>query len=362
MKVKLLYLLSLCIALILLSCLKTQQRFIGNRPEKFEPEKGKYLVFIGQDMEAIGGIDGYNGYCDYFDTPAGITVYTSITSDNNYNKKDLAKSDGIFSMADWGSGHCYADKQIRHPRFRNSVLAIGLSIVDNEKAIYTGQRDSMIIRLGNWIKSLEDRPVFLRIGYEFDGDEWNHYNCEEYILAWRYIVDRFNALSINNIAFVWQSKGGGTTMKEMEKWYPGDEYVNWCGYSYFANPDKEMIHFAKKHKKPVFIAELTPVIQDGNKYLDSDMKNPESAKMIWDKWFTEFFKTIEENKDVIKAFSYINCDWPSQVMWVNNPVFNKVDSRLQEDEYVSRKWIEKISSDEYLKPTDKLFDILWHRN
>ena len=36
---------------------------------KFEPEDGKCLVFIGQDMEAIGGIEGKEGYINFFGTP-----------------------------------------------------------------------------------------------------------------------------------------------------------------------------------------------------------------------------------------------------------------------------------------------------
>lgn len=43
-----------------------------------EPEDGKCLVFIGQDMEAIGGIEGKEGYVNFFGTPAGITIYTNI--------------------------------------------------------------------------------------------------------------------------------------------------------------------------------------------------------------------------------------------------------------------------------------------
>ena len=35
---------------------------------KFEPEDGKCLVFIGQDMEAIGGIEGKEGYVNFFGT------------------------------------------------------------------------------------------------------------------------------------------------------------------------------------------------------------------------------------------------------------------------------------------------------
>ena len=43
---------------------------------KYEPEDGKCFVFIGQDLGAVGGLEQYNeGYCDHFQTPAGITVY-----------------------------------------------------------------------------------------------------------------------------------------------------------------------------------------------------------------------------------------------------------------------------------------------
>ena len=36
---------------------------------KFEPKDGKVLVFVGQDLEALGGVKQYeNGYLDYFET------------------------------------------------------------------------------------------------------------------------------------------------------------------------------------------------------------------------------------------------------------------------------------------------------
>ena len=36
-----------------------------SKPAKFEPEDGKCLLFVGQDMDAIGGLKAYSdGYCD----------------------------------------------------------------------------------------------------------------------------------------------------------------------------------------------------------------------------------------------------------------------------------------------------------
>ncbi len=337
----------------------------GKTLAKFEPQDGKCLFFIGQDMPAIGGVEGYNdGYCDYLDIPAGITGYTNFSPGAESFGHVLQGNDGIFSMANWGSGDSYLDFQIKQPGFENCLVAIGLSFVDHEKNVAEGVHDNLIENLANWIKSLGERPVFLRIGYEFDGHEWNHYDREYYLKSWHHIVDKFREMKVENVAFVWQSKGVLTPMEEMEDWYPGDEYVDWCGYTYFAHPDDEMIKFARKHGKPVFIAELTPVFQEGltNVYYDTDIKKPEIAKKMWDEWYAPFFKKLEDNQDVLKAFSYINTDWPSEPMWVDNATFNQVDSRIQKSGYVSEKWANEVSKERYLKPTTQLFNLLWNNN
>ncbi len=363
--------LSICIVIVvaLLSNCNSQTRKTNlndskqRKLAKFEPEDGKCLFFIGQDMPAIGGIEGYNnGYCDHFDIPAGITGYTNFSPGLEGYGHVNRGNDGILSMDNWGSGDSYLDYQVKAPGFENCAVAIGLSMVDTERKVAEGELDSLIVELGTWIKSLGCRPVFLRIGYEFDGHEWNHYDSIYYKKAWHHIVDMLHNMKVKNVATVWQSKGVGTSMKEMDAWYPGDDYVDWCGYTYFAHPDDEMLKFARKHDKPVFIAELTPVFQEGNTeiYYDADIKKPDIAKKIWDEWYTTFFKTIEENEDVIKAFSYINTDWPSEAMWVDNITFNQVDARIQMSDYVGERWVNEVSKDRYLKPTPKLFDKLWN--
>lgn len=320
--------------------------------QKFVPKDGQCLVFIGQDLEAIGGLDAYNdGYTDYFETPAGVTVYTNLSPNDEshgYYNKGL---DGIKSKANWGAGDSNASLYLQDSTYQNSAIAIGLSIVNHERRIAKGELDYLIEDLANWIKSSR-RPIFLRIGYEFDGWEWNHYKRRPYLAAWRRIHAIFKKMDVHNVAFVWQSKGTGSNQKVLEKWYPGDDIVDWCGYSYFGQPDQEMLIFARKHNKPVFIAEATPVRQIDNLYFDSDLKKENLDKLIWLEWFEPFFKTIRDNADVIKAFSYINSDWSSQPMWISNPTFQKVDSRIQMSNYVSEKWKKELRDSRYLHASD----------
>ncbi|MCD8166576.1 MAG: glycoside hydrolase family 26 protein [Bacteroides sp.] len=288
----------------------------ARKPAKYEPEEGQCFVFISQDLEAVGGLPDYNqGYCDHFATPAGITVYLGMGGDGDHVS-------GLYEVSNWGSGDCCANKYPLSNRFDNSMIAIGLAMVGQEEAISSGKQDAALDKIGEWIRNMAPHPVFLRIGYEFDGFDWNHYIPATYIPAYKYIKDRFDAAGIDNIAYVWQSKGDGTPISELDKWYPGNDYVDWCAYSYFGKPDKVMIEYACRKGKPVFIAEATPVFQEGDTYFDADINKPETAQRIWDEWFTGFFKVIEENGDVIKAFSYINIDWLSQPMWIENVTFS----------------------------------------
>lgn len=305
--------------------------------QKFEPKDGACFLFIGQDLGAVGGVEGYSsGYCNSFDMPAGVTVYLGKKTE----KEEVA---GLYQIANWGSGDCCANLYPTTPMFANAMISIGYDIVGSEEKIVRGEENMRIDEMGNWIKSLSPRPVFLRIGYEFDGAEWNFYQPETYKPAYRYIKDRLDEMGITNVAYVWQSKGVGTTVDEMRNWYPGDDYVDWCSYSYFGMPDTNMIAFARIVKKPVFIAEATPVFQEDERYFDADIKKEATARKIWDEWFTNLFQVIEENSDVIKALAYINVDWYAQDMWIPNPTFQQCDSRIQMSPYVTSKWLEKIS-------------------
>ncbi len=169
------YAISLAILFVSYSCASqnTIMPNSNNKTEsikaKFEPRDGECLFFIGQDMRAIGGLENYSdGYCDHFEVPVGITLYTGFakgTASYGYIQKG---NDGIKTIANWGAEDSCVQCYIDDTDFKHSMIAIGLSLVGNEKKVAKGQHDDLIRELGEWIKGIE-RPVFLRIGYEFDG-------------------------------------------------------------------------------------------------------------------------------------------------------------------------------------------------
>ena len=342
----------------------TTQMISKDKRAKFEPEDGKCILFVGQELEAIGGLEKWNdGYLDHFDTPGGFTMYTKIRPGDEEFGFTYSGLAGIHTTDDWGDSPSNMSLQLADEDFKNMALSIGLELVNHEKEVANGALDSLVVALGKWIKSLGERPVFLRIGYEFSG-LWNHYNREDYIASFRKIRKLYDKMGIENVAYVWQSHGSDEPMELLESWYPGDEYVDWCGYSFFASWDQaNMIEFARKKGKPVFIAEATPTITDPKekgtgKTKETILSNAEQAQEAWDKWFIPFFNTIHENPDIVKAVSYINCHWKSHRMWFNNPTFQNVDARLHINEDIAKKWRVETNKDTYLKASPNLFSIL----
>lgn len=336
---------------------------------KFEPEAGQVILFAGQELEAVGANDLYsNGYMDHFDAPGGWTTYSNINPGENSFGRVQEGLDGLWDTHDWGDNDYNAMLQHNDPDYANMAMAIGLQFVNHEEEVASGEHDAYIDRLADFLLSLGERPVFLRIAYEFDGDPWNHYDRESTVTAYRRIVDQLRAKRVENTAYVWQSTGFISTPDQLEAWYPGDDYVDWCGVSFFNRwREIEMFEFARKKGKPVFIAEASPTISDFNakfngKTIVTQLSDPEQAQEAWEKWFIPFFKAVDDNPDVVKAISYINCHWDAHPMWVNNPTFKGIDARLQLNDSISARWKRITGQEKYLKSSEDLYDILYHRN
>lgn len=335
-----------------------------NERAKFEPEDGKCILFVGQELDAIGGLEDYNdGYYDHFKAPGGFTMYTNFSPGDTMFGNVTKGLDGVFETDRWGDGPSNMSLQLADNDFKHSVLAIGLWMVNHEEEVANGSLDHLIDSLGHFLKDLGERPVFLRIGYEFSGP-WNHYEREHFLTAYKRIKDRYDEMGINNVAYVWQSHGFDEPMEHLESWYPGDDYVDWCGTSFFSRwSEINMIEFARKHNKPVFIAESTPTIStDSVKTTGMTeeiiLSNTAQAEEAWEKWFVPFFNMIEENPDVVKAVSYINCHWKANPMWFDNPTFKRVDARLQINPAIAQKWKDKVYTDKYLQASPELFNLL----
>ncbi len=298
---------------------------------KYAPADGKKLLILGQDLGAVGGLKAYRqGYVDAMaQVPAGVTSYTG-----------LPKMNALNDLANWGAGDLQAKLYLKDKTFDNSFIVLGLWMVGQEAALAEGAHDQAIRRLGKWIKKAK-RPVFLRIGYEFDGP-WNNYDPGAYVKAWRRIVSLFDDEQVMNCAYVWQSAGIPDT--NIQNWYPGDEYVNWVAYSLFSGVGQgdRMLTFAREHVKPVMIAESTP--------RGSKLKK-EAGLPIWNHWFVPYFAAIYAH-DEIKAVHYINANWDRQQMWIGQ---GWGDSRIQANDLIKERWEKEMRKTYWIMADDGLF-------
>jgi Glycosyl hydrolase family 26 len=362
-----------CFAVLLFSCnnqTSTNNNSIvvdSTRLAKFEPANGKVILFAGQDLEAIGGTDKYtDGYFDHFPTPGGSTQYTDFLTGHETFGLVHKGLDGLTTLDNWGDGDENISVTTADKDFDNCTLAIGLDISQgHDSTTSVGGHDSLIYRFGNWLKTLGNKPVFLRIGYEFDGEAWNHYKKEFYIPAWKRIRQKLDSMGIENVAYVWQSQGAGASRDVLNAFYPGDDMVDWVAFSYFdaaAEVNHPMIQFARDHKKPLFIAEASPVFPD-EKFVGKplDLTKTEDATKAWKDWFTPLFKMVNDNPDVIKAIHYINCPWKSRKMWKDNGYFKNIDARITKNDSMKVWWLRETSKDKYLKASDTLFSYLWNK-
>jgi len=291
---------------------------------KFVPPEGKILLVVGQDIKNI------NGYLKSIKIiPGGFTIYTSVEF-----------TGGLDTRMDRGGGVQFARKLVN--RYPDTVLQMGLNMVGALGKVNRGDLDESLDELISWIRKA-DRPVFLRLGYEFDNPS-NQYDPDRYIAAFRTVVDRFREKKVENVAFVWHSYAAYMSRPHLD-WYPGDDYVDWLALSYFRQPRPYLDAFAdlaKELEKPLMVAESSPW------QLPTRL-----GASVWKDWFVPLFYFMEEKG--VQAFSYINCDWDAIPEFRTK---NWGDARLQSNRYITQKWIDEISQESYLKSSPRLFEIL----
>jgi hypothetical protein len=282
----------------------------------FVPPHGKCLLLVGQDNRSIDDYVAATGT-----VPGGVMVYTGVHDFGN--------------VADF-------DYLLR--KYPRCAFQIGLYMVDSLDRVNNGECDDNIRRLGEWIKS-SHRPVYLRVGYEFDFPA-NKYEPGKYVNAFRHVRDRLDDQGATNVAYVWHSCAAGSP--RIDDWYPGDGYVDWVAISFFAQPVGQVVpvaEYARRHGKPLMIAESTP-------YGLGTGKGQES----WDRWFAPVFGFID--KYHVKAFCYIDWRWESQPMFKGQ---GWGDCRIEANDLVKSRWLETTGSERFLKSSKGLYKQLGYR-
>ena len=221
---------------------------------------------------------------------------------------------------------------------------------DVAKAAGYGKYDDVIRQYSAWAKTTA-RPIYLRIGYEFDGPH-NALEPAEYVRAYRRIVDIMREEGVDNVALVWHSYSYKTYRDyPLSDWYPGDDYVDWVGISVFFQPYDDpdlgpesdaVLEFARAHRKPVMIAESNPVLGI-----------EKEGTGTWDSWFVNFF-TMTYAKN-IKAISFVNADWPRFAI---EGIGDWKDARIYNNPRIASAWFEETRKNRYLKQSRELFQQL----
>ena len=342
------------------------------------------MLIVGQDLAAIRGYadsgccaapDGYTAYLAFYDLLSPERGYGGLGLDSRGAPIDLEHS--------WGAGPVNARKTATE--FGGGHLAIGLSIAENDRpgaldALVAGAYDAHIDQLAELFRHVEG-AAFLRIGYEFDG-AWNHgyADAARFVAAWRRIVDRLRQRGADNALFLWQASASPIddlldgAPEDIARWYPGDDYVDWLGFSWFLRPDaaptaanakptrtprqlaEQVLALARAAAKPVMIAEAAPQGFDLGRLTRANVSplwdGPagEGARSmtedeVWRAWYGPLFRFLGANADVVRGLAYVNCPWDQQPMW--GPPYAQGywgDSRLQLRPALARRFSAAVAA------------------
>lgn len=208
-----------------------------------------------------------------------------------------------------------------------------------EQDVAAGLYDSQIDLFCQGLSQL-GHPVFIRIGYEFNGTGWNGYVTNTYKQAFIRITDKIRAMGLE-AATVWCCAPAGP-MNNLMDYYPGDSYVDWWGIDLFNESELTLpaalsfITNADAHGKPVMIPETTP-------------KNVGvlNGSLSWNTWFKPFFNLIGTYSN-IKAFCYIDWNWADYPQWADWG-----DARIEQNVYVKSQFTLELASPLYFHATNE---------
>lgn len=290
-------------------------------PPRFVPGKGQCLLIVGQDKPSI---DEHVSKLKV--TPAGVMSYTSVQRLEGLDKPE--KGEGF-------TQHAAALLEA----YPTAVLQLGLYMVGALGGVNDGKYDENLDRLADWLKAAK-RPVYLRVGYEFDLPE-NKYAPADYVKAFRRVRDRLDRRGATNVAYVWHSYAASAT-KSAADWYPGDAHVDWVGVSYFSpkQPYLDAVaQFARAKGKPLMVAEATP-----------RGVGTTGGRASWDGWFVPFLQYAARHD--AKAVCYIDRNWEASARWQGK---GWGDTRIDADPVVRANWLKAVGAARFVKASDGLF-------
>ncbi len=289
-------------------------------------EPGNRIIHgAGQDPE------GFNNYRQNFDRAHQPLIYMTY----------IGLIHPVAEVVEWGT-RIRAELAAIAPL--KMIPQIGLNLTGGkddgtgrDTAVAEGKYDAQLAAFASALAAL-DRPVFIRIGYEFEGS-WNNYQPATFTAAWIHITRMLRARGLT-FATVWCAAGassGWPAQSELMKFYPGDEWVDWWGVDIFSEDEftkPQLVAFldaSRVHRKPVMIGEMTPRhvgVLEGEK--------------SWQRWFEPMLHLLRTRPE-IKATAYINWEWREWSERLGFTWHDWGDARLNSNHLVRDRWVNALA-------------------
>lgn len=270
---------------------------------KFEPEWGS--VYHGASLPEFWDDAGLQRQVQQFKKATGkgvatLTWYASIYTNG--------------SLSSWRSQYAPI---LERARRMGAVSLVKFSTTNSSnptprsvapQQITMGMWDAYFEEFADTIKEF-DSPVFISINHEMNGN-WYPYSeafpggtstAADYVAMWRHIVDIFRQRGVTNVAWVWSPNVPDVGSVSAAKYYPGDDYVDWVGISFYSSNkpmDMDPIYRTYSQRKPFFITEWATAPEKSR-------FNPKYPGDV--AWINQFFDALETRYKRVKAISWF--DW-----------------------------------------------------
>ncbi len=328
-----------------------------SRPVKYEPDDDKTLVFIGQDNRGV-----FDYLAAGMAKPAGYSHYIAFDRPGEDGERQIP---GLWeeTASDWGAGPVCLECAILYDQnidWSDSVVHLSIWFAQSNLAqlFGSGGGDALIRELAEFMNQYDHIPFFLRPGYEFDFQYMgNGITAEQYRAAYRRIIDVLRDNQVDNFTSVFSAAvidGVGGNTARYEDWvayYPGNDYVDWIGYSLFSNSNisdtSAGVRFAEDVNKPLFLSEATPrgfqITEDNH-------------ETVWNNYLANMFSHTEDNDlaEQVKALAYINTSWDCQREWAGD---GWGDTRIENSDSLAAIWNAKLGVDSvpYIMENDNVY-------